>query len=1243
MTEHSFPDQFAVEFIRSSLWSKAGSRASIMVGSGFSRNARPTSPSAREMPTWSQMAKALCILLYADASKDSYERALNEASSTSGFLRLAQEYKAAFGQSALNEQIRALVPDLEYDPSRLHKMLLQLPWTDVLTTNWDTLLERASLDVFDENYDVIRTHSEIASSTRPRIIKLHGTLPAHEPFIFTEDDYRTYPRLHAPFVNLVQQTLMESTLCLIGFSGDDPNFLHWSGWVRDNLGANAPKIYLVGWLELTPSRKRMLEDRNVVPIDLSALPIASTWPRENRHRFATEWFLQSISTRERYQPEAWPYLSHEELSVPAYLGKIAQPPERLPKEEPLGPSGAGAFNTNPAELSELMEIWRWNRSIYPNWAIAPSPVRNRIWMYTYQWVHPILRLQSTMHPYQFLYILEELTWRLDLSLAPHLPELQQPIADCLNCFNFSEQSISKSATHSDCTTKIHWPDLRTIWATVALNLIRATRISGDFDSAHKIIKTIEFISTDIITNEISYEKLLIARDSANLSSLFDEINKWDVSGIDSIWASKKAGLLAGLGYFKDALNIVNRELANNRKNRRRDIIDYASYSREAWLLWMEDALDSKIKTNIGLDNIERRKFLRSIGCDILRDFNELIDRLAVELNKKRKPETGFYRNSGESFSFRNGLEDDFKTAIEILQFHDKTGLPRSMLRYSVLGPGLRLASSALQETEPYISAIANIRGADTSSDEKLDFWTRNRIASLSDLEFSKIYSIVLAELEFALSAIGEIYNGRWRTQLQISVEVLARLSIRVSPKQAEQMLETILRLIRSEKCIFDPGMFSPIRNLIGNVFYSVSTEFLERIIIEFFLGKPIPDINFPEFSYLFPSQRKFSKENHIHRDNRWTGVIADLLNSISSDNDVILSISHSRIRLAENLGILTQDEIEKISHQFWEVICENFTNWQQTNVQYPWANLYPPCSKPKLRNNFYKNIFLRKFENGGVSPIVAAIGMAREILLARDEPIELNVIDFDLLREAVIGWCRIEYIPPNPGLYSYLATGSNREEFQFIIGLVSLFPDLNLEKDVVELIYQKTKMISTHIPVALRLLPFIANYHPERAKEAEDIIKGNLVSDDTNLVQAACNCLWIWMDRLKEGKLQVFPSGDILYDVGKIIGSRKMSSLVPALGLGTWIVENGNDSARQYVLRESEIGMALLYSDLEYNGRLAKQGADVSNIRKAVAQFSLAIVRHYIDAPKIFHTIIFELSEDKIIEVKNAALGNLTI
>jgi hypothetical protein len=73
-------------------------------------------------------------------------------------------------------------------------------------------------------------------------VKLHGTIGDAGPLIFAEEDYRTYPAKYAAFVNFARQVFIENELCLVGFSGDDPNFLQWAGWVRDHLGGSARRF-----------------------------------------------------------------------------------------------------------------------------------------------------------------------------------------------------------------------------------------------------------------------------------------------------------------------------------------------------------------------------------------------------------------------------------------------------------------------------------------------------------------------------------------------------------------------------------------------------------------------------------------------------------------------------------------------------------------------------------------------------------------------------------------------------------------------------------------------------------------------------------------------------------------------------------------------------------------------------------------------------------------------------------------
>ncbi len=157
-------------------------------------------------------------------------------------LRLAEEYRTYFGQAGLDEFIRIRICDTAWQPGPLHHALLGLEWSDVLTTNWDTLLERAAESVSHRHYDRVLCTADLAHTTAPRIVKLHGSLGTTEHFIVAEEDYRSYPAKFAAFVNLARQIFIENELCLLGFSGDDPNFFQWLGWVRDNLGGNSRRI-----------------------------------------------------------------------------------------------------------------------------------------------------------------------------------------------------------------------------------------------------------------------------------------------------------------------------------------------------------------------------------------------------------------------------------------------------------------------------------------------------------------------------------------------------------------------------------------------------------------------------------------------------------------------------------------------------------------------------------------------------------------------------------------------------------------------------------------------------------------------------------------------------------------------------------------------------------------------------------------------------------------------------------------
>ena len=366
-----FRDQSHIDQVRDALWKRYGG-ASVMIGSGLSRNARKTGPDAESLPTWREVGGAIHNKLYPQMDRGSQGIEIGQMEVTDNLLRVAQEYEAAFGRLDLHRLLRQLIRDDDFTPGDAHTRLLRLPWCDVFTTNWDTLLERASDSVVECNYSVVRTIDEIPLAYGQRIFKLHGSFPAYFPLILTEEDYRTYPAKFAPLVNTVQQAMMETVFCLIGFSGDDPNFLHWSGWVRDNLGAAAPKIYLAGWLGLSSHRRRMLEDRNVVPIDLARHPKAGEWPEHLRHDYATEWILHTLERGRPYDVTDWPTRRTWRYEpIPDDLQRVVKLDFEEPKNEAL--LLPTKESENPSEMvKQTLDTWSHNRRLYPRWLAVPA-------------------------------------------------------------------------------------------------------------------------------------------------------------------------------------------------------------------------------------------------------------------------------------------------------------------------------------------------------------------------------------------------------------------------------------------------------------------------------------------------------------------------------------------------------------------------------------------------------------------------------------------------------------------------------------------------------------------------------------------------------------------------------------------------------------------------------------------------------------------------------------------------------
>ena len=304
------------------LWSN---NAVVMVGAGFSQNAKSVNPTSNSFPSWKELGDKFYEKLHGHTPSGDDAKYLN-------LLKLAEQVEVAFGRPELNDLLRHAIPDLSYEPSPLHSQLLSLPWKDVFTTNYDTLLERARASVTLKHYEVVVAKEDLLLCEQSKDRQVAWQLS-----ILLLNHYRRrlphIPNDYAPFVNTVRQSLLENTLCLIGISGGDPNFLRWIGWMRDHLGKKtSPKIYLIGvFNSLSEVDKKLLDGRGIVTVDLTNL---NTDPGteldeflkylEYRKSRAANWPTISVDVR------LWAMEATSE-KVCRYYCRMASPTNKVPR------------------------------------------------------------------------------------------------------------------------------------------------------------------------------------------------------------------------------------------------------------------------------------------------------------------------------------------------------------------------------------------------------------------------------------------------------------------------------------------------------------------------------------------------------------------------------------------------------------------------------------------------------------------------------------------------------------------------------------------------------------------------------------------------------------------------------------------------------------------------------------------------------------------------------------------------
>jgi len=806
--------------------------AAVMVGAGFSRNA----VGGENLATWPMVANALWNALNPSEPETSFP--------TSSVTQLGEQYARVFSVPSLENLLKQLIPDDKVTPGALHDQLLRLPWSEIFTTNYDTLLERAAEKILDRAHFTVCCREDIPMSKildRRRIVKLHGSFPSQRPFIFTEESYRKYPQDFAPFVNLVRQSLLENVFCLIGFSGDDPNFLHWIGWVRDMLDEHTLPIYLFVHVEPNLGQRRLLEARRVVPVVVPS-PSGS---EENDY----------IS---RYQ-ELFKLLREPIDSDDGEWGKFTrdEPGQFFPRDK------AAQLQSLVSHLPILVA----QRASYPGWLVAPISVRRNF-------KHSVERLSWHLEspsafaldcqPYALVAIFSYYVWQQNVLLGPIIDDIAQAAVNALEITaEINADSISKDPTGVLAAMGIRSKTsfLHT-WTDACVGALRWARQELRLDAFAKIRLLLKSNPVDDrIADEIAHQEVLLDLYLGDLAEARQHLDQWQPRSADPYMQVLKGSLLSEVGDVDAGLVSCMSGIQQLREVQRINRKGAGPASSEAWGCLVANNIvqakkfgrmdfASEVDQELLEDFGARLSGLAGKGFDVKREYREITSALNAEAQRPSVPRYRFYEfdlghsNITQRFGQPGELRSKIDAAESWLNLADRVGLaPRlGRVRFSVdeytqaawwiqyNNTPWRMLSVAIRTGEDDIFKPKD----ETIPQHKTGWLSRYQVSLFSSGAATEICDRALRQVEHLLAPGGRSQRDNDRA-CKFNIELFSRMSLRVEDlKDAKSFALRVIALHCGESLQDRPMLWESFGHALDRSLEALPpharTELLDKLI-----------------------------------------------------------------------------------------------------------------------------------------------------------------------------------------------------------------------------------------------------------------------------------------------------------------------------------------------------------------------------------------------------------------------------
>lgn len=732
-----------MDYIKEIAEAMSANHAAVMIGAGFSKNADKISSTDKWFKNWNELSDMFYETVYGNAGPG------KEYNSS---LRLAQEVEITVGRPKLENILKEAVPDEDYGPSEVYTKLMELPWRDVFTTNYDTLLERAADKVSKRRYNVVVNQEDLVNSNdAPRILKLHGSFPSQRPFIITEEDYRTYPIKFAAMVNTVQQALLENVFCMIGFSCEDPNFLSWIGWIHDNLGkSSSQKIYMISIEHISEAKQKLLFDKNIIVVDLQELYPEKEIPERLKSFFEN---LRKL-IEEKDKKDQWFDLS--EIAI----------------------SAENSFEEKTKKLKVL------NNS-YPGWIFLPWKMKykvNRVleelddeWDF-FAKKEKLVDISFSM---QIEYMYEYVKF-LNIVGRPIILETAEKFWDILENSKEKEEKTEY---------KIQY---------IYLQLLRAYRELADWEKydlcrAKILESTLKYEEKQFLYSNDWWMKMYRFEDV----NLIDLLNKWDLAQGDLYWPIIKSSMYAIAGEKVKGEQILGEILPKIRQQ-------LVKNSKDEYLCSIEECIVSLLNFmrqgdwQVNLD-AEMEACIQTGDVNWWGENEEYCSHLNEKEDKK--PETSVQTNYDLSITYTSHMgrcNSKIYYALDYLRFLEQTGHPfRIQMVTNTKG-----FQRVIETLYLYYPQWCLIQILIAQNEKELDMlFGRNKLSGMTQEEVDNCIQEYIKALDLVSKNI-KPENANWSTSVydnsaKILPQIISRLCYKCSIEILDQILDYMLILCSS--------------------------------------------------------------------------------------------------------------------------------------------------------------------------------------------------------------------------------------------------------------------------------------------------------------------------------------------------------------------------------------------------------------------------------------------------------------